>query len=148
MSEPGKIQEVNTLSTGKAFANILITENYVIMSRISRCTAFPIWTSAERDLKEKVFLRLGLSQLMHPTTLNLDHAAFQLLVYMLLESRGKKAFKYPYSLYSKFLSKAGFQAAKKQLIAAGFIEETESNAHRKKPNVYAFSDEWKYKDNA
>ncbi len=109
----------------------------------SKKTPFAPWESMKDNGDEARYIRAGNSQLLHPQTLNLNHAAFRVYHYMRLESAGKRVFKFPKSKYIKFISADGFNKAKQELIEAGFVDEVENNANLRKANVYQFSERWK-----
>lgn len=106
-------------------------------------TPFPAWQTCKPDGVEQRYIRLGNSQLMHPTVKKLSPTAYRIYTYMLLESGGSRTFTYPYSKYKDIVSKGGFQAIKDELIKAGLIKEVQNNANLRKPNIYEFSDDWK-----
>lgn len=74
---------------------------------------------------------------------SLNHAAFKVYVYMLIESGGKRDFEFPYSKYKNYCSKGGFQKVVNELSEKGFIDVLERNKNRRTCNVYRFSDRWK-----
>jgi len=112
------------------------------MSRTKK-TPFSIWETIKTDGIEKRYIRMGNSQMLHPSIFNLTHSAFRVYTYMKLESEGKMIFTFPHTKWKAFISKGGFQKAKKELCKAGLIEEIEKNANLRKPNVYRFSTKWK-----
>lgn len=73
----------------------------------------------------------------------LNHAAAVVYINMMMEAGPKPTFEMPRHKYEKFISRGGFKKAVAELVARGFIEIEENNAHRKKPNVYRFADGWK-----
>lgn len=108
-----------------------------------KITPFPPWQSLKQGGYEQRYTRLGNSQMLHPALQNLNHLAYRIYTYMLLESGGKPEFEFPYSRYKKFASKDGFQKALIELAEAGLIEIVAKNANLRKPNRYRFSTRWK-----
>ena len=106
-------------------------------------TPFPSWQTTKVSGIEDRYIRLGNSQLLHDALMNLGDKAFRIYVYMLLESAGKKEFTFPRSKYKKLAGNTVFQNAKEELIKKGFIVLKQHNANLRKPNIYAFSEEWK-----
>lgn len=108
----------------------------------SKKIPFRVWETTKENGIENRYIRSG-TIMTHSATKKLTHSAWRVYEYMRLESGGKRVFMFPRSKYRDFLSSGGFQSAKKELIKAGFIEEIENNAHRKKANVYGFLTAWK-----
>lgn len=106
-------------------------------------TPFQSWQTTKVSGIEDRYIRLGNSQLLHDALMNLGDKAFRIYVYMLLESAGKKEFTFPRSKYKKLAGNTVFQNAKEELIKKGFIVLKQNNANLRKPNIYAFSEEWK-----
>jgi len=83
------------------------------------------------------------SDLFHaPAFRSLTKNAQLLYIAMGLEAKGKTVFKFPFSAYSKLMSKRGFETAKQQLVDSGFITE---KRYRTVPNEYSFCADWKEK---
>ncbi|WP_324823106.1 hypothetical protein [Sinanaerobacter sp. ZZT-01] len=106
-------------------------------------TPFPPWSTTKNNGIEQRYIRLGNSLLLNEAVLNLSHATFHILVYMYLESAGKKDFEFPYSKYKTIISKRGFQLALKELIDKGFIDVRVNRAHLRMPTIYSFSCRWR-----
>lgn len=106
-------------------------------------TPFPAWQTKKNDGIEQRYTRLGNSQLLSEAAYALNHAAFRVYVYMLLESGGKRDFEFPYSKYKNYLSKDGFKKVTDELCKKGFIEVLQRNKNRRISNVYRFSEGWK-----
>jgi hypothetical protein len=106
-------------------------------------TPFNIWETTKSDGIEERYIRMGNSQMLHPSVFSLTHSAFRVYSYMKLESGGKMIFQFPRRKWRAFISNGGFQKAKKELCVKGFIEQIESNANLRKPNVYKFMTDWK-----
>lgn len=115
------------------------------MSRPKK-TPFPPWQSLKSDGVEKRYVRLANSQLCAAAMNNLSSTAFRVYVHMLLEAGGKREFSFPVRKYKGFTTKPTFMKAKDELIKAGFIVEKQNNSNLRKPNIYAFSDEWKRRE--
>ena len=113
------------------------------MGRNRKGAPFPPWKSCERDYRERTFVQIGLSMLDHSATRSLSAPAFQLLVYMQLEARGNRNFKYPRSKYERFMHRATFERACGELVNKGFITIEKRFPHTRKPTEYAFSEGWK-----
>ena len=109
-----------------------------------RKTPFSSWQTTKGDGIEERYIRLGNSQLLHPAFVNLGDKAIRVYINMLLESGGKKEFTFPYNKYKDYVSKAGFQAVKAELIEKGFIREKQNNSNLRKPNIYEFVEDWKH----
>jgi hypothetical protein len=109
----------------------------------SLITPFSPWETDRSRGIEKRYIRMGVSQMVHPATFSLSHTAYRIYTYMKLESGGKRVFLFPKCKWRAYISSGGFQAAKKELIDKGFIIEVENNANLRKPNVYSFSEGWK-----
>jgi len=105
-------------------------------------TPFREWETTKKDGLERRYIRMGDTQMLHPSFQNLSHIARSVYIYMKLESGGKQIFEYPYSKYKKIVSKQGFQDAVKVLVESGFIEIVEKNGNLRKPNIYRFSPRW------
>lgn len=110
-----------------------------------KITPFAPWETMQPTGKEKRYIRMGNSQMLHPAILGLSHSAFRIYTYMKLESKGEKEFEFPRCKWKAYISNCGFQKAKKELCETGLIEVVESNANLRIPNVYAFSTSWKEK---
>ena len=108
-----------------------------------KITPFNPWQTCKENGKEERYIRLGNSQLLHPSMIGLSDKAKVIYMYMLLESGGKKEFCFPRSKYKKICGNDAFQRAKDELINKGFIKEKQNNANLRKPNVYEFLADWK-----
>lgn len=106
-------------------------------------TPFKEWESCAPGLQDGRFMRLSNSQMLHSKMRGLGNGAFRLYSYMKLEAGVNPIFEFPRSQYISLMSENTFQRAKAELIAAGFIDETENNANVRKPNKYRFSTRWK-----
>lgn len=106
-------------------------------------TPFPQWQTKKPNGIEIRYIRIGNSQLVSEAMQSLNHAAFRIYVYMLLESAGHREFEFPYSKYKSYCSKGGFQKAVAELEEKGFVQVTQHNKNLRTKNVYQFSDEWK-----
>ena len=70
------------------------------------------------------------------------------VLYKHAEAEGRKypsnAFVFPSSHFKLYgVDRSNASKVLKELVTAGFIDLIEQNAHRHKPNVYAFSRRWK-----
>jgi|WetSurMetagenome_2_1015567.scaffolds.fasta_scaffold94276_2 hypothetical protein len=108
-----------------------------------KITPFAPWETTKPNGTEKRYIRMGNSQMLHPTTFGLSNSAFRVYSYMKLESGGCRSFIFPKCKWKAYISPGGFQNAKKELIIKGFIKEVECNANLRKANVYCFSEDWK-----
>lgn len=107
-------------------------------------TPFPPWQTKSQTGRERIFIRLGESQLMDKAMLLLTPGAFQTYCYMLLTSGGRKEFIYPKSQYLRICGTEAFSRQRKELIKMGFIKVSENgNNIVGKTTLYAFSDEWR-----
>jgi hypothetical protein len=106
-------------------------------------TPFPTWATKKPNGIENRYIRLGDTFMLDLTVKNLSHAAFRVYTHMVLESGGKVEFIFPCSKWNMFISRGGFQSAKRELIDAGLIEVVEENWNTRKPNIYRFSAAWK-----
>lgn len=106
-------------------------------------SSLPFWQSANPDCKEKRFLMLGNSFLLHPMILGLSNSAYRVYSYMCLESGGERIFTFPYCKYKKIVSKPTFQRALQELIDNRLIETLQNNANLRKANVYCFNPKWR-----
>lgn len=113
------------------------------MSSRYKKTPFCAWETAKSSGFEERFIRMGNSQLLHSSVLDLNAAAFRVYTYMKLEAGGKREFEYPRAKFIKIISRNGFQKALTELVRAGLIEVVEHNANLRKPNIYRFSEKWK-----
>lgn len=109
----------------------------------SKKTPFQPWQTCKPDGIEQRYIRLGNSQMRHPTFLMLSDKAKVIYFNMLLESEGKREFTFPRSKYSVVAGHTVFQRAKDELIEKGFIKEKQNNANLRKANIYEFSEDWK-----
>lgn len=105
-------------------------------------TPFAPWQSCKNDGIEQRYIRLGNSQLLHPSMINLSDKARTVYIYMLLESGGKREFTFPRSKYMQISSISAFKNAKAELIEKGFIKEKQNNKNLRKPNIYEFCEDW------
>jgi hypothetical protein len=103
------------------------------------------WASAKLDCKEGRFIQLGNSFLLSPAVHDLSGTAFRLYVYMLVESGGKKEFKFPRQVMIKKygLSVSSARNAIQELIEKGFIKITASGRTTREANEYEFCLTWK-----
>lgn len=108
----------------------------------TRKKSFHEWESSKPGGDDGIFIRMSNSQLLHPAFNMISHSAVNVYMHMKLESKGHIEFEMPYSKYKKFISKQGFQDAKKELVNSGFIEIAQNNANLRKPNKYRFSSNW------
>lgn len=115
----------------------------IIGAKKGGITPFPPWITRYKNGVEKRYIRLGNSLMLDEAVTSLNHLAYRIYTYMLLESGGQPIFEFPYSKYKKFASKDGFQKALDELCAAGLLEVAEKNANLRKPNKYRFSIRWK-----
>ena len=107
------------------------------MGRKSASCDFQKGLICRRD--DRKFFRIYESLAESELFCNLTPAAQLLYIHMGLASGGKIEFEFPHARYSKIMSSSTFQAAKKQLIEAGFLTET---VYRCRKNRYKFSSEW------
>lgn len=106
-------------------------------------TPFPPWQTKNKNGVEKRYIRLGNSLMLDERVMGLNHLAFRIYTYMILESGGNVIFEFPYAKYRKITSRSNFQRALDELTAAGLVEVHENNANLRKPNKYRFSVRWK-----
>ncbi len=90
-------------------------------------------------LDDKHFFRLYESLADNEGFLNLTPAAQMLYLRMGLASKGRMEFEFPHSLYTRYMTNATFQKAKRALIEGGFIKETRYVCRK---NTYRLSNEW------
>ena len=100
----------------------------------------------KKDGIESRYIRIGNSLMLSNTIMGLNHLAYRIYTYMMLESGGKIEFEFPYSKFKKFSSKGGFQKAINELVEAGLIDIVAKNANLRIPNKYRFSIRWKDKE--
>lgn len=93
------------------------------------------------DTREKHFFRIFKSSFYSDVFQSLSGNALKLYIGMGLCSNGNSEFTFPYSAYSKTMSKTSFSRAKKELLEKGFIEEVMHFQTR--ANIYKLSDIWK-----
>ena len=104
---------------------------------------FAPWESRAPDGVEKRYFRIGVTLTSSEAMRNLPPSAFKVLIYMKMESAGKKQFEFPYAKYRSFMTKPTFSKALKDLVSHGFVDVVQNNRNLRKPNVYAFSERWK-----
>lgn len=102
------------------------------------------WETATKDgMSDPFYIRLGQSLLDHPAYCTMKPLSQVIYIQMVKQAKGKTAFEFPHSVYSKYCSNDGFNKAKVQLIERGFIEVITDNRFTGKENKYKFSSAWK-----
>ena len=101
------------------------------------------WETAGNGVDESFYIRLGASLLTHPAVLSLRPLTLQIYIYMVMEAKGHTAFTFPYRVYSKLCSRAGFQKAREELIKKGFIEIVVDNRYKGEDTKYKFVTHWR-----
>ncbi|MEA4899568.1 MAG: hypothetical protein VB115_15165 [Christensenellaceae bacterium] len=107
-------------------------------------TPFNPWETTRASGIEKRYVRFGNSQMLHSAMSKLSHPAYRVYMNMRLEAGGEQGFIFPRAKYKDWMVPDVFNRAVKELVRAGFIEVHEHNAHRRKPNVYRFTEGWKH----
>lgn len=102
------------------------------------------WLSAKNDCREGRFLQIGNSLLLSPQIQQLSVGARMMYLCMAMESGGKREFTFSRSVGEKYgIPDGSFKRYIKELKENSFIDCIEDNHTTRKPNVYAFSFDWK-----
>lgn len=94
------------------------------------------------------YVRITASMIKHPSWIKLKPIAAKLYLYLKLKYKGQgdRRFICTYEEIEKALGfgDRSITAAFRDLVEKGFITVEENNRHRRKANVYAFSDAWMF----
>ncbi len=107
-------------------------------------TPFELWETKNPDGVEKRYFRMGASLMASEAARSLSASAFKILCYMKIESGGNRSFKFPHAKYQDYMSTPTFIKARDELIEKGFIQTVQNNRNLRKPNIYCFTDGWKF----
>jgi len=92
--------------------------------------------------KDMSFIQIYHDLLINKTFLKLNNSSKVLYFYMYDYSNGSQEFEFPYSIYSKIMTKNTFQSCIKELSENGFIEVIENGKSTRTPNKYKFINKW------